>query len=81
MVFMLVALTGVVLDVLWTLLIQAIQRKRPIRASVYQGLFTFLAVGATWYIVQDASVSSLFAYAVGSSIGTYFVVRYCGLST
>lgn len=76
MSYLLIAIVGAVLDIIWTLMIQAITSRRAIRAAVLQGMFTVLVVGATWSIVRTESVPALVAYAVGSAIGTWFVVRY-----
>lgn len=76
MSLLLIAFVGAVLDIIWTLMIQAITSRRAVRAAVLQGMFTVLVVGATWSIVRTESVPALMAYAVGSAIGTWFVVRY-----
>lgn len=76
MALLVIALVGAVLDMVWTLMIQAITSRRPVRAAVFQGVFTVLVVGATWNIVRTESVPALVAYAIGSAAGTWFVVRY-----
>lgn len=76
MKLILIAVVGAVLDIIWTLMIQAITRRLAVRAAVLQGMFTVLVVGATWSIVKTESVPALLAYAVGSALGTWFVVRY-----
>lgn len=81
MKLILIGIAGVVLEIVWTLMIQAITGRRPIKAAVLQAIFTVLVVGATWSVVKDESVPALISYAVGSAIGTWFVVRFCNVSS
>lgn len=69
-------IAGLILDVLWSLLVVAIDDGRPWLAAVYQCGFTVLGVGATWYAISAASLTGLFGYALGGAVGTYYVVKY-----
>ena len=75
MYFLLLMLAGVVLDVLWTLLVIAIDRGQPVRAGLAQFAFTLLATGAVVVLAETRSVSDLLAYASGGAAGTWLVVK------
>lgn len=66
---------GIILDVLWTLMVLAIDRGWPLRAGLAQFAFTLLATGAVVALVETRSVLDLLAYASGGAAGTWLVVK------
>jgi hypothetical protein len=74
--FILLFLAGVVVDVLYTLLVSAIAAGQALASAIWQLLFTFLVIGATWSVVRSESVLDLTAYAAGGALGTWLVVRF-----
>ena len=73
---LLLAGAGILVDVLWSLLVVAIDRGWAFRAALAQLLFTLVAVGATVSVVETRSLPDLIAYGVGGGLGTYLVVRW-----
>lgn len=73
---LLLAGAGIVVDILWSLLVVAIERGWAFRAAFAQLLFTLVAIGATVAVVETRSVSDLVAYGLGGALGTYLVVKW-----
>lgn len=74
--FVMLAVAGIFLDVVWTFLVFAIDRCWPWRAALAQFVFTLVAIGATVAVVETRSVSDLIAYGLGGALGTYLVVKW-----
>jgi hypothetical protein len=66
---------GVLIDWVWSLSVQAINEKRAYQAAAWQALFTAVAVGSTWFVIEARSVLGLVAYAAGGALGTFLAVR------
>jgi hypothetical protein len=67
---------GVVVDLLWTFLVLAIDRGWPFRAAAAQLVFTVVAIGATLACIEVRTPEALLMYAAGGAVGTYLVVKY-----
>jgi hypothetical protein len=65
---------GALIDVVWTLSVRAIQEHHAPAAAGYQALFTLIAVGSTWFVVEHRDVVGLVAYAAGGGLGTWWAV-------
>lgn len=69
---------GVLIDAVWALSVQSINEKRPWSASAFQSLFTAIAVGSTWWVIEDRSWAGLLAYSIGGGVGTFWAVTRSG---
>lgn len=74
--FALLVSAGALLDVLWTLLVIAVDRGWAVRAALAQLAFTLFATGAIVALAETRSVSDLVAYSCGGAAGTWLVVKY-----
>ena len=67
-------LCGFLMDIVWTLCIDAVTRKRPVAADNYSALLYLCTIVSTVLIVEKCFIAVV-AYIVGGWLGTYIVVK------
>jgi len=67
-------LCGFLMDIVWTLCIDAVTRKRPVPAANYSALLYLCTIVSTVLIVEKCFIAVV-AYIVGGWLGTYIVVK------
>lgn len=66
---------GFIMDLVWTLCVDAVTRRRPVQAANLSALLYVCTIVSTILIVEKY-VFAVIAYIGGGWIGTYLVVRY-----
>jgi hypothetical protein len=77
MTILLVALAfvcGFLMDLVWTLCVDAVTRKKPLLAANMSALLYLCTIVSTILIVEKCFVA-VAAYIIGGWIGTYLVVK------
>jgi multidrug transporter EmrE-like cation transporter len=73
-IILLAFICGIVLDVIWTLLVQTVQTKRAVLAATLSVLMFGLTLVSTILVVEQC-IPAIIAYGIGNFIGTYFAVK------
>jgi hypothetical protein len=68
---------GFLMDIVWTLCVNAVTSRRPLTAANYSALLYLCTIVSTVLIVEKC-VAAVAAYIIGGWIGTYLVVAYRG---
>jgi len=67
-------LSGFLMDIVWTVCVDAVTSKKPLTAANFSALLYLCTVVSTVLIVERCFVA-VTAYIIGGWIGTYVVVR------
>jgi hypothetical protein len=70
-------LCGFLMDVIWTLCINAVTGKKPLMAANYSALLYLCTIVSTVLIVEKC-FTAVAAYIIGGWLGTYLVVARRG---
>ena len=68
---------GFLMDVIWTLCVNAVTSTKPLKAANYSALLYLCTIVSTVLIVEQCFVA-VTAYIAGGWLGTYLVVAYRG---
>jgi hypothetical protein len=66
-------LCGFLMDLVWTLCIDAVTRKKPVSAANYSAALYLCTIVSTVLIVEKCFIAVV-AYIIGGWIGTYIIV-------
>ncbi len=67
-------LCGFIMDIVWTLCVDAVTCKRPLTAANFSALLYVCTIVSTVLIVEKC-FAAVAAYVVGGWLGTYLVVK------
>ena len=67
-------LCGFLMDVIWTLCVNAVTGKKPLTAANYSALLYLCTIVSTVLIVEKC-FTAVAAYIIGGWLGTYVVVQ------
>lgn len=70
-------LCGFLMDVIWTLCVNAVTGKKPLTAANYSALLYLCTIVSTVLIVEKC-FAAVAAYIIGGWLGTYLVVARRG---
>lgn len=70
-------LCGFLMDVIWTLCVNAVTGKKPLTAANYSALLYLCTIVSTVLIVEKC-FTAVAAYIIGGWLGTYLVVARRG---
>lgn len=67
-------LCGFLMDIVWTLCVDAVTRRKPLTAANFSALLYLCTIVSTVLIVEKC-FTAVVAYIIGGWIGTYVVVK------
>lgn len=74
LVLLLAFLSGFAMDIVWTVCIDAVTHRQPLKAANFSAAMYLCTVVSTVLIVEQCFVA-VAAYIVGGWLGTYLIVK------